>query len=681
MQIMLGVSVSAMASETTITHPEKEICLGESVTLTAQTSGDTYLWTPGGNTSKSITVQPTADVKYTCKVTKKGGSVDTGNLITLGGFEFQPSQVDNNKSAQNRLGDWINYEYLNFDRSGIDIAQGATTTATNANNVKTAYFSQLMPHGGNYMLVCDGSSSPDARVWSARNLKLKGGEKYQFKCWAANIDLEYAKHGATSLPKLKFVIENETGTSTLLEFKASETLAKWQEYTAEYTPSKDLGWCHIYIINYTTYFEGNDFALDDVYFGTVIQQDDEITNEEFPIKVNNCGDERTIHACYGMPLTVSAQNEGVSYKWNYEGKQGSIDRILEIEAADAIDLVCEVTKQGGAIITETIHVIADVYTGKDVVNKYSLCAGTGPIALVDTMACTPENFKTNPEKYFFNPTFSVTKNGSVFLTDITMDFPYVTIPNVYANQQIEGVDSYVMAIKNGECKSLGTFVLESIQCTDTIAFEYITCQSEEPYKISAKTDGNSYNWNTGSEDREIGVDVSNPGTEVYICKVERIVESHNVTVIAQKEVTIEDSVSVGKSYSKCGFTVLEEETKKAGIVIKTNRDKSIESGCDSTTALKLTVYDVAEVTPMAYFSPNGDGINDLWLIENIELYPDAIVQIFDRYNKLLFSVKSSDFTGWDGNYNGHQMPMTDYWYVILIGNEDKKLSGHFTLKR
>ena len=49
----------------------------------------------------------------------------------------------------------------------------------------------------------------------------------------------------------------------------------------EYIPPKDLDWCHIYIINYTTYFEGNDFALDDVYFGTVIQQDDEITNEEF----------------------------------------------------------------------------------------------------------------------------------------------------------------------------------------------------------------------------------------------------------------------------------------------------------------------------------------------------------------------------------------------------------------
>ena len=107
---------ASMAKTTTVTHPEKEICKGESVTLTPDASGDTYLWTPGSETTKTVVKTPVADTEYVCKVTKKGGSTDTGNLITLGDFEFPPSQVDNNKSAQNRLGDWISYEYLNFDK-------------------------------------------------------------------------------------------------------------------------------------------------------------------------------------------------------------------------------------------------------------------------------------------------------------------------------------------------------------------------------------------------------------------------------------------------------------------------------------------------------------------------------------------------------------------------------------
>ncbi|MCQ2351530.1 MAG: T9SS type B sorting domain-containing protein, partial [Paludibacteraceae bacterium] len=80
-----------------------------------------------------------------------------------------------------------------------------------------------------------------------------------------------------------------------------------------------------------------------------------------------------------------------------------------------------------------------------------------------------------------------------------------------------------------------------------------------------------------------------------------------------------------------------------------------------------------------YFSPNGDGLNDEWIIKNIDCYPNAIVEIYDRFNKLLIRCKGSE-QKWDGTYNGHPMPMTDYWYIII----DEKLgrrSGHFTLKR
>ena len=127
-----------------IPHQSVEICKGESTSLTTDTSGDTYEWTPAtglsGTTTQSVTSTPptTGSITYTCKVTKKGGSTATDNLISLGGFEFAPGQVDQNMSAKNKMGDWISYQYMNFDRSGKNIGFGCTTTAHNAKDVKQA---------------------------------------------------------------------------------------------------------------------------------------------------------------------------------------------------------------------------------------------------------------------------------------------------------------------------------------------------------------------------------------------------------------------------------------------------------------------------------------------------------------------------------------------------------------
>lgn len=53
-----------------------------------------------------------------------------------------------------------------------------------------------------------------------------------------------------------------------------------------------------------------------------------------------------------------------------------------------------------------------------------------------------------------------------------------------------------------------------------------------------------------------------------------------------------------------------------------------------------------------------------------------------RMGKLLYEINDySDTVGWDGNYNGHPMPSTDYWYLISLPELDKILRGHFTLFR
>ena len=82
-----------------------------------------------------------------------------------------------------------------------------------------------------------------------------------------------------------------------------------------------------------------------------------------------------------------------------------------------------------------------------------------------------------------------------------------------------------------------------------------------------------------------------------------------------------------------------------------------------------------------FFTPNGDGYNDFWYIigVNKNLSTNINIQIFDRYGKLLKQIDPLS-QGWDGTFNGNQMPSSDYWYVIKLEN-GRNVKGHFSLKR
>ena len=85
-----------------------------------------------------------------------------------------------------------------------------------------------------------------------------------------------------------------------------------------------------------------------------------------------------------------------------------------------------------------------------------------------------------------------------------------------------------------------------------------------------------------------------------------------------------------------------------------------------------------------YFTPNGDGYNDTWNIVGIANQANAKIYIFDRYGKLLKQISPSG-TGWDGTYNGAQLPSSDYWFTLeyldpTTGTPDI-LRAHFSLKR
>ncbi|TRX21455.1 T9SS type B sorting domain-containing protein [Flavobacterium franklandianum] len=80
-----------------------------------------------------------------------------------------------------------------------------------------------------------------------------------------------------------------------------------------------------------------------------------------------------------------------------------------------------------------------------------------------------------------------------------------------------------------------------------------------------------------------------------------------------------------------------------------------------------------------FFTPNGDGYNDIWKIKNLDLFPNSTLTIYNRYGKILTEINTVN-PYWTGKYNGKELPSDDYWFQLNLG-EGKIIKGHFTLKR
>ena len=79
------------------------------------------------------------------------------------------------------------------------------------------------------------------------------------------------------------------------------------------------------------------------------------------------------------------------------------------------------------------------------------------------------------------------------------------------------------------------------------------------------------------------------------------------------------------------------------------------------------------------FSPNGDGINDTWVIQDIDLFPKNVVRVFSRSGKLVFK-KNYYKNDWDGVSNqisamGIKLPAGPYVYIIDLGDNFKPIRG------
>ncbi|MDI1306039.1 MAG: choice-of-anchor L domain-containing protein [bacterium] len=280
-------------------------------------------------------------------------------------------------------------------------------------------------------------------------------------------------------------------------------------------------------------------------------------------------------------------------------------------------------------------------------------------------------------EYYLNTTDAITQKNSL---------PN-TFNNTVANQQI----IYARIVNGSDCYAITpeTLIVNTFNPSNFQDQKAVLCNGSS-INLSVATGFSSYLWNTGETTNTINVTSSGN----YSVKVTNIngciatktfdVSASGIAVITgatindfdgnENSVLIEYTGVGNYEFSLDGSFFQDNplfNAVAAGDYLVYARDKN---GCGLSNPFKIYVLDYPR-----FFTPNGDGFNDIWEIKNLNLLPKSNITIFDRYGKLLKELSSTS-SGWNGTFNGYALPSDDYWFNLTF-EDGRIIKGHFSLKR
>ena len=480
-------------------------CYGNKLTMEASTTGNSYQWYKDGTiitgaTKKTYTVNSVeASAKYECKISTSGTTFDTGNLITEGSFAKSCSNTVNYGKVTNSQNNNVQYELMNLQCSVNDYTSpGFTTIVKNSTDAKPTFFEPLASasNKGEFFLVCDGSSSSGVRIWQARDISLKAGVTYQFSCMVANVDKNTTTNGSNSLSNLEFRIEydgNYGDGDLLMAFKAPATPGKWEQQSTTFTPTKDLNYCHIHIRNHNVLSAGNDFALDDIYFGTEITTAGSSTTETFNLTVYDTFDYKfkTEAVCPGAQATITTTlvpahggtlEPAANYK--YEWKLNGTTPVVSTNKDLVVTAPSTVGTESYVISTSSTVCYNSGAKSQTTSVKTKDCGRTETIDHPAVTVCTNQNVTLTCNK----TGSSVKWNHDASLADTEI--------TVTSSSTVGDANSYtctITATENGSTVTyIENFTVKSKECS--ILYESTMCNTSVDSTLTTQKKGDKYIW-------------------------------------------------------------------------------------------------------------------------------------------------------------------------------------------
>ena len=274
-------------------------------------------------------------------------------------------------------------------------------------------------------------------------------------------------------------------------------------------------------------------------------------------------------------------------------------------------------------------------------------------------------------------------NDAILQTNILSN----SFTNTIANQQVifarivNGPDCYGIVVVN---LKINTFNPSNFQDETLIICNGVAIN------LAVASGFSTYLWSNGSVVNFISVSI--PGTySVTVTNSDNCSKTKNFIVIGSETATITsietndfegNNNSVLVNYTGNGiysFSIdgINFQTSNLftnvsiGVYNITIRDKY---ECGDAVSKTIYVLDYPK-----YFTPNNDGLNDFWKIDNLNNLPFSKIYIYDRFGRFIKQI-SPNGCGWDGTYNNVQLPADDYWFYINL-EYNKIIKSHFALKR
>jgi gliding motility-associated-like protein len=113
------------------------------------------------------------------------------------------------------------------------------------------------------------------------------------------------------------------------------------------------------------------------------------------------------------------------------------------------------------------------------------------------------------------------------------------------------------------------------------------------------------------------------------------------------------------------------------VVRVTDRDGNT---LDKFFEIKRTRPDFSTVTIFNTFTPNADRFNDTWGVPEVRFYEGTRISVYDRGGSRLFYTENPDVR-WDGTYDGKEMPVGTYFWIIEIGETGEIRKGMLNVIR
>ena len=541
---------------------------------------------------------------------------------------------------------------------------------------------------GYFMLV---NANEVKNTFYEKTVQVCANTTYQFSAFVINI-----LRNPGIKPNIKFTIEYNNKTVDFFTNDIPEGgPTDWKKYTKAFTTPTGVTSVTLRMTNENPGGVGNDVAIDDITFSAC--------GPEIISSINNVGTKADLCSgeseTYVLKANVGTGYENPVYQWQ-ENKNGVW------------------TNLDGETSTQTTRTFLNATAGlyqyrlnvAERENIGSPLCGVFSAVLTIRVTQQPNAAATSNSPVCFDGQIRLLTNNINLLPGDDVTYKW-TGPNfssadrdpIISNANLVHEGTYFLTVKiNGCTSTTQTEVKVTPKVIASTTFNNVTICEGDVIRLEA-SGGDTFKWlpSENLNDPNTATPIASPKkTTTYSVTVGvgACLDTKNITVTVNPKTTGNagadrrilagqsvqlDGTATGSnakfSWSPTDYlddpTILNPIATPPADITYT---LTISSDCNTVTDdVFIRVFPKVDIANT--FTPNGDGVNDTWIIPAIERFEKIKLEVMTRYGEKVFEANS--FKSWDGKFKGKDLPVGTYFYTLHLGDTAQKFSGWVLLTR